>query len=185
MKGVIWTRVGYSGGTKKNPTYYNLGDHTETVQIDYDPRQISYDKLLEIFWRAHEPTQRSWSRQYITAIFYHNKEQKRLAEESLNRLQAKMRSTIVTQILPATEFYTAEAYHQKYALRQDNGLMSEFAHIYPSDKDFMNSTAAARVNGYVSGYGSASEIEANVDRLGLSPEASKRLLDMAKRRRPR
>lgn len=182
---MIRTRVGYSGGTKKSPTYYSLGDHTETIQIDYDPRRIWYEKLLAIFWHAHEPTRQSWSRQYMTAIFYHNEEQKRLAEESLERLQAELRSAIVTRILPATEFYTAEAYHQKYALRQDNSLMSDFAQIYPSNKDFMNSTAAARVNGYVSGYGSASEIEANVDRLGLSPQASKRLLDMAKRRRLR
>ena len=80
------TRVGYAGGEKKNPTYHSLGDHTETIQIDYDPKQISYAKLLEVFWRSHDPLSRSCSRQHKAAVFYHNEEQKRLATETRDRL---------------------------------------------------------------------------------------------------
>ena len=76
---MIRTRVGYAGGAKENPTYHNLGDHTETLQIDYDSSKISYEKLLELFWEEHDPTSRSWSRQYKAVVFYHDEEQKRLA----------------------------------------------------------------------------------------------------------
>lgn len=175
--------MGYAGGTKKNPTYYSLGDHTETIEIDYDPTLISYEQLLEIFWRSHDPTQRSWSRQYMAAVFYHNEDQKRLALETRERVQAKLPTPLSTQILPATEFHMAEAYHQKYRLRQAPDLMDEFTRIYPNNDDFVNSTATARVNGYLYGYGTAEGVEADVDRLGLSPNASMKLRDLVKNRR--
>jgi peptide-methionine (S)-S-oxide reductase len=160
-----------------------LGDHSESIQIDYDPTKISYEKLLEIFWASHSPTQRSWSKQYKAAVFYHNEEQKRLAMETRDREAAKRKSTIATEILPATTFYRAEAYHQKYRLRQDRDLMKEFGVIYPSDTDFVNSTAAARVNGYLDGYGTLESLQEELDALGLSPEASKRLVEIVKNRK--
>ncbi len=67
---MVRTRVGYAGGTKRNPTYYNLGDHTETIQIDYDPTYVSYRELLDIFWESHDPAARPWSRQYMAVVFY-------------------------------------------------------------------------------------------------------------------
>ena len=82
MPGVIRTRVGYTGGTTVDPTYHDLGDHSETIQIDYDPTQVSYQALLDVFWNSHNPTTRSWSRQYASAVFYHSDEQKKLAMES-------------------------------------------------------------------------------------------------------
>ncbi|MGB5616246.1 MAG: peptide-methionine (S)-S-oxide reductase, partial [Desulfobacterales bacterium] len=74
--------MGYAGGTKEAPTYHSLGDHTETIQIDYDPSQVSYNDLLDIFWQNHDPSSRAWSKQYMAAVFYHTDEQKKLAEES-------------------------------------------------------------------------------------------------------
>lgn len=71
---MIRTRVGYAGGSKENPTYYSLGDHSETIQIDYDPTQISYGQLLEVFWNSHNPTYEPWSRQYMSIIFYHSED---------------------------------------------------------------------------------------------------------------
>jgi peptide-methionine (S)-S-oxide reductase len=182
---VVRTRVGYSGGEKKNPTYHDLGDHSESIQIDYDPTQISYEKLLEIFWASHNPTQRSWSRQYKAAVFYHNEDQKRLAIETRDREAAKRKSAIATEILPATPFYRAESYHQKYRLRHDRDLMKEFNAIYPSDTDFVNSTAAARVNGYLDGYGTPETLKEELDGLGLSTAAGKRLEDVVNNRRKR
>jgi len=174
--------VGYAGGTKKNPTYHNLGDHTETIEVDYDPTLISYEQLLEVFWRSHDPTQRSWSRQYMAAVFYHNEDQKRRALETRERVQEKFATPLSTQILPATEFYAAEAYHQKYRLRQAPDLMDEFTRIYPNNEDFVNSTAAARVNGFLYGYGSAEDVDAAADRLGLSTNATRKLRDLVKNR---
>jgi peptide-methionine (S)-S-oxide reductase len=178
MPGVIRTRVGYAGGTTKDPTYHNLGDHTETIQIDYDPAQISYKELLDVFWESHNPAQRSWSRQYMSIVFYHNEEQKRLAMETRDREAAKIQGQIFTEIVPASEFYLAEAYHQKYRLRQVPDLMEEFSVIYPADEDFVDSTAAARVNGYLGGHGTIEALQAELSSLGLSPEASQKLLDI-------
>jgi peptide-methionine (S)-S-oxide reductase len=181
---VIRTRVGYSGGTRKNPTYHGLGDHSESIQIDYDPSQISYKELVEIFWGSHDPTQRPWSTQYKAAIFYHNQDQKRVAMETLDRQAAVRHGTITTEILPATEFYLAEAYHQKYRLQQDRALMREFATMYPAG-EFVHSTAAARINGYLDGYGTAESLEQDLDSLGLSSDAGEKLLNLLKNRKKR
>jgi peptide-methionine (S)-S-oxide reductase len=155
-----------------------LADHTETIQIDYDPTRISYEKLLEIFWSAHTPTRRPWSQQYKAAVFFHNQEQKRLALASLKSQAAKTKGKIYTEIIPASEFYLAEAYHQKYQLQRDDRLLKELRGIYPATQDFVNSTAAARVNGYLGGYGTLAAVQAELPNLGLSPEANRRILDM-------
>jgi len=175
---VVRTRVGYAGGTKENPTYMNLGDHAETIQIDYDPTRVCYTDLLEIFWQSHDPTSRPYSRQYMSIIFYHNEEQRTLAEESRDREEARRGVPILTEIMPSSGFTLAEGYHQKYRLQQNPEFMEEFRAIYPDD-GWVDSTAAARVNGYLAGYGSQSELSAGLDSLGLSPEAGERLLRTA------
>jgi len=175
---VVRTRVGYAGGTTPDPIYSNLGDHSETIQIDYDPTQISYEELLDVFWAGHSPTARPWSRQYASLIFYHNDEQKRLAIESRDREAAKGKDLIFTELLPFTEFHLAEAYHQKYRLQQVPELVSELQTLYPDDGGWINSTAAARVNGYVGGYGTSAMLLAELDSLGLSPAGSERLLEI-------
>jgi peptide-methionine (S)-S-oxide reductase len=153
-----------------------LGDHSETIQIDYDPARISYGKLLSIFWQSHDPTSRAWSRQYLSAIFYHNDEQRKLALETKAFEEKQRNKKIQTEIVPFDTFYLAEDYHQKYELRGHSDLMREFKAMYPRDLDFINSTAAARVNGYLGGYGSAEERKATIENLGLSTGAQERLL---------
>jgi peptide-methionine (S)-S-oxide reductase len=179
---VVRTRVGYTGGRKKNPTYYNLGDHTETVQVDYDPGQTSYEQLLAVFWATHNPCAQDGNRQYMSAVFYHNDAQKKLALETRDREAATRGTRIATEVLPATAFYGAEDYHQKYLLRGKASLMREFQAMYPDPKDFRNSTAAARVNGYLGGHGSEAMIRKEIDQLGLSPEARQTLLRLIVRR---
>ena len=165
------------------PTYRNMGDHSESIQIDYDPTRISYRKLLEIFWKNHDPTGRPWRRQYMSAIFYHDEKQKQLATETMMQEAKQRNKEIHTSILPAGKFYLAEDYHQKYQLQHQRELMTEFKIMFPRTIDFINSTAAARVNGYVSGYGTPEEVEEIIDDLGLSTAGSKRLLNIAARRR--
>lgn len=172
------TRVGYAGGIKKNPTYHSLGDHTETIQIDFDPEKITYERLLNIFWASHDPTSRPWSRQYKAVIFYHDEEQRNLAVATKDRLEEKIGVRIHTEILPYTEFYQAEPYHQKYRVRSMRDIMAEFSAMYPLDEEFVNSTAAARVNGYLGGYGSLEVVKSQSGNLGLSPDASRRLLEI-------
>ena len=142
---------------------------------------ISYRDLLRRFWEGHDPTARSWSTQYKAAIFYHNDEQKKLAEETRNKIEATQKIKVQTEILPFSLFYVAEAYHQKYGLRSDGDFMREFRSICPSDEALMNSTAAARVNGYLSGYGTAAALQEEINSLGLSPAGQRRLLDLAKK----
>jgi methionine-S-sulfoxide reductase len=177
-KGVVRTRVGYSGGTLDNPTYDNLGDHIETVQIDYDPEKTSYEKLLWVFWGGHSPQDKAWKRQYMSAVFFHNDEQKRLAYEIRDRMAAKLKCEVHTEIVPHWKFYIAEDYHQKYHLQGESKLMEEFRLIYPAMEDFIASTAAARVNGYIGGYGTIGSLETEVSSFGLSPEGIKRLGDI-------
>jgi methionine-S-sulfoxide reductase len=172
--------VGYAGGAKKNPTYHNLGDHTETLQVDYDPSKISYAQLLELFWEEHDPTSRSWSPQYKAVVFAHDEEQKRLAEESRARIAKKLGKTVHTEVLPYGRFYAAEDYHQKYYLRGHRQILRQFQQYYPQAADLMNSTAAARVNGYIGGHGTAAAYKADIDRLGLSAAAREELEELVR-----
>jgi len=181
MDGILRTRVGYAGGETLYPTYRSMGDHSESIQIDYDPARVSYQKLLEIFWKNHDPTYHAWGRQYMSAIFYHDEEQKKLALETMAREERRRNKKIQTEILPFAKFYLAEDYHQKYQLRQHRELMTEFNSMYPRMIDFINSTAAARVNGYVSGYGTPDEVKMNLEDLGLSAASSQRLLEITNR----
>lgn len=176
---MIRTRVGYTGGKKEDPTYRALGDQSESIEIDYDPAVISYAELLEIFWKSHDPGGRPWSRQYMSAIFYHNEAQKNLAVESRKREEERTHGRIYTEISPASRFYPAEDYHQKYYLRQRPELVRELKAIYPSDDDFVNSTVAARLNGYLALRGPYPALQAELGSL-LPPEESKKLLDIVR-----
>jgi peptide-methionine (S)-S-oxide reductase len=125
LDGVISTTSGYTGGRKKNPTYEEVSGgttgHAEAVQVAYDPTKVSYEKLLEVFWQNIDPYTPNaqfcdHGSQYRSAIFYHDEEQKRAAEASKQKLEKSGRITqpIVTEIVPAGEFYPAEDYHQDY-----------------------------------------------------------------------
>jgi len=132
---------------------------------------------LDVFWASHDPTKPAWKRQYMSAILFHNEEQKRLALETRDRQATSVKGKIVTEIIPFAEFYLAEEYHQKYYFQQVRDLMEEFSAIYPAAQDFIHSTAAARVNGYVGGYGSPEALKGEIDSLGLSPAGNKKLLE--------
>ena len=179
---MVRTRVGYTGGRKPNPTYRSMGDHTESLQVDFDPAQISYEALLNIFWRGGRHSRRSWGKQYMTAVFSHNAEQKRMAQITKAQ-QERARGKIHTPILPLDIFYLAEDYHQKYSLRGTVALESEFRVIYPDLRDFVNSTAVARVNGFLGGYGDWDVLQAEIDKYGLSEQGRLQLRNLANRYR--
>jgi peptide-methionine (S)-S-oxide reductase len=125
VPGVISTVSGYMGGHTKNPTYEQISTgrtgHAEVVQIEYDPQKVTYEKLLEVFWRNIDPTQRDaqfcdHGSQYRSGVFFHDEEQRRLAEASRAAVakNKRFKGEIVTEITKAGEFYTAEDYHQDY-----------------------------------------------------------------------
>jgi len=130
-KGVKSTQAGYIGGKLTNPTYEEVctdtTGHAEAVQVEYDPNEISYDELLKVFWSNHDPTSLNRQgpdigKQYRSVIFFHDEEQKKIAQKSKEELEKsrKFQKRIVTEIVPAPEFYKAEEYHQKYF--QKHGL---------------------------------------------------------------
>lgn len=130
-KGVKSTQVGYIGGKLAHPTYEEVctdaTGHAEAVQVEYDPNEISYSELLQVFWNNHDPTSLNRQgpdvgNQYRSAIFFHDEEQKKIAQKSKEELEksGKFQKRIVTEIIPAPKFYKAEEYHQKYF--QKHGL---------------------------------------------------------------
>jgi len=123
VEGVKATSAGYSGGKTPDPSYKRVcaGDtgHAEVVYVEYDPEEVDYEELLEVFWDIHDPTQlkrQGWDvgEQYRSVIFYYTDSQKKKAEMSLKKEQEKYKKKIVTDIRPAKEFYEAEEYHQDY-----------------------------------------------------------------------
>jgi peptide-methionine (S)-S-oxide reductase len=170
--------VGYAGGELEGPSYGHMGDHTETVQVDFDPGRITYAQLLEIFWNSHQPTSRNGSRQYMNAIFYHDDEQRRSAMDSKIALEQKNGGTIRTEVLPLRSFTMAEDYHQKYILKQHVILKGEMSRIYPQHRDFVASTAVARLNGYTGGNGTRDQLSRELETLGLSAQGKRILSGM-------
>ena len=129
IPGVLDTAVGYLGGHTQNPTYQDVctdeTGHAEVVQVTYDPTKVDYEQLLNVFWESHDPTTLNRQgpdigTQYRSAIFFHSPEQERLARASKERMQASgnFRRPIVTEITPASSFYRAEDYHQKYLAKR-------------------------------------------------------------------
>jgi peptide-methionine (S)-S-oxide reductase len=123
LSGVISVVSGYTGGQKLNPTYEEVSSgstgHAESIEVTYDPSKISYEKLLDVYWHNVDPTQANGQfcdigNQYRTAIFYHDETQHRLAEASKAQVEKTLKTKVVTQIVPATQFYPAEEYHQDF-----------------------------------------------------------------------
>jgi peptide methionine sulfoxide reductase msrA/msrB len=133
MPGVIDTEVGYTGGTVKNATYKNHEGHAEAVKITFDPKKISYEDILVFFFKLHDPT--TLNRQgndmgtsYRSAIFYHNEEQRQIAEKVKARVDKSgaWKRPVVTEIVPAKEWWTAEAYHQDYLQKNPGGYTCHY-----------------------------------------------------------
>jgi peptide-methionine (S)-S-oxide reductase len=123
IPGVVDARAGYLGGTLDNPTYEDVctdrTGHAEVVQVTYDPQKVAYEKLLDAFWTMHDPTQLNrqgpdYGTQYRSAIFFHTPEQEAIAKRSKEEAQSRFKRPIVTEITPASKFYEAEDYHQRY-----------------------------------------------------------------------
>ncbi len=164
---MIRTRVGYSGGRDPHPTYRDLGDNTESIQIDFDPTLVAYEDLLVQALKLGNFDGESWSKQYRSAVFYHNEHQRKVAQ--------KMG---VKKLEPAGQFTRAEDYHQKYYLQQSD-IYKDFLTRYPNPRSFTDSTAAARANGIVGGHFDERHLTAILPQLGLSSSSAKAMMGMA------
>ncbi|WP_192820532.1 peptide-methionine (S)-S-oxide reductase MsrA [Rufibacter sp. LB8] len=175
-EGVIRTRVGYAGGQSSDPTYRNMGDHIETVQLDFNPEIISFSKLLNIFFQHHTPTKEPRKRQYASALFYHAAAQQTQIKQAIKAAEEKFDQPILTEVLPLQGFYLAEERHQKWKLRRATAVLQELQRIYPDFEKFNKSTVVARVNGYLSGFGDKGLVMEEIGSLGLSSPVQQMLL---------
>lgn len=183
MPGVVRTVVGYAGGTLENPTYHNLGDHAECLQVEFDRAVVSYEALLELFWASHNPCARAFRRQYRSAIFAHDEEQLRRALASKEREEARRGKKIETEIALLRRFTPAEDYHQKYYLRHDPALLAAWRRAERGgEAEFVRSTLAARLNGIAGGNPGFELLEEELRRSGLGEEARRAVLEAARRR---
>ncbi len=137
FKGIIKTKVGYMGGEMENPTYEDVctdeTGHAEVLYLEFDPDKINYEKLLEIFWKCHDPTTKDrqgpdMGSQYRSLIFYYNDSQKKIAEKSKKEYEKILGKKIVTTIELAQEFYEGEDYHQQYYKKKG---AKPYCHIIP------------------------------------------------------
>lgn len=172
--------MGYAGGAKVSPTYRDLGDHTEAIEVDYDPGRTSYERLLAVFWEDNRPLRAAYKRQYRSAIFFLGAEQQALAEASKRAVEASAGQRVFVDLEPLARFWRAEDYHQKYALRRHSELLDELAGY--DARMFTDSTAAARLNAYAYGYGTPADLAAELLSLGLSPRGARYLERLVRQR---
>jgi peptide-methionine (S)-S-oxide reductase len=170
MEGVVRTRVGYAGGVADSPTYQRIGDHSEAVQIDYDPTVVTYDDLLAAFFSGHDTGARPFSTQYRSAIFYSTDSEGAAAERARARAEAG-RGRLHTSIEPQTRFWIAEGYHQKFRLRSHKEVFADLLRNFPDEWSLVGSTSAARVNGWLDGCEHTEMLERELPLTGLSQDS--------------
>ncbi|QDP39852.1 peptide-methionine (S)-S-oxide reductase MsrA [Radiobacillus deserti] len=178
LPGVIQTKVGFAGGTTLDPTYRQMGDHTETVQIVFDADRISYQELLHVFWGNHNAIKDRFykERQYISILLYHSNAQKDIAEEVKKEWEDKLNGDIQTEFQAFQVFYRAEDHHQKYNLKRFKKATEIIRELFPVEEDFVQSTIVARLNGFVKEHGKMSEIKQEIEQWNLSDEKKRELL---------
>lgn len=150
LDGVVRTRVGYAGGTTADPTYHDLGDHTEAFQVDYDPEQRSFQSLFELAFRGHDHTRQPATTQYQHIVFASTAAQADVIASYLD-VRGLTREGIATRVERLSGFHPAEAYHQKHSLRGRQSILQAFEQAGYDDVDLRESPAAAKLNGYAAG----------------------------------
>ena len=151
IDGVVRTRVGYAGGTKRDPTYHSLGDHTEVFQVEFDPGTIAYRDLLEMVFNSHNPQHQTRKTQYQNVVLVATAAQQATLNEFLTT-QGLTVDGIGTRIEQLSRFYVAEDYHQKYKLRSVSSFMDTFEAAGYGDNELRESPIAAKLNGYAAGH---------------------------------
>jgi peptide-methionine (S)-S-oxide reductase len=154
-----------------DPTYRKMGDHTETVQIDFDPAVLSYEEVLRHFWRNHYPNRDEYKgRQSISLLRFHDARQKAAIEQVKMEMEAELGEAIETEIALFTDFTPAEARHQKYYLKRYPKVLDQLKDLYPDEQLLEGSTFAARLNGFVKGYGNREALKREIENWKIGEE---------------
>lgn len=159
-----------------------MGDHTECIQVDFDPAIVSFTELLDEFFAMHNATRLAHSDQYASLILHIGEDQGEAAAESAGRYGALLGAPVMTQIRPLDRFYVAEDCHQKYGLRNDRTLLAEMQDYYPDEARLRESTAAMRLNGFAYNGGRASLLASEIESYGLSEAGELHLRGIVGRR---
>ena len=153
-----------------------MGDHTECFEIDFDPTIVTFAALLETFFSTHDATRPAHSAQYESLILCHHEHQAEEARAAAGRHTARLGREVLTRIQPYEGFTLAEEYHQKYALKGNKHVLTALQRAYPDPDALRDSTAAARLNGYLYGGGSLIQLRGEANSLGLDPETAEEVL---------
>lgn len=178
LPGILRTRVGFAGGTSPNPTYRHMGDHTETVEIDFDPAVISYEEILREFWLNHYPNRGNYKgRQYISLLRYHGDRQKETIDRVKSEMAKKLGEPIETDIAAFGNFTPADEKHQKYYLKRYPNTLEQMQDLFPKPEHLIDSTFAARLNGFVKGYGKMQGLKNEIASWNIDEENREILLN--------
>lgn len=177
LPGVISTRTGYAGGKLEGPTYRQMGDHSESVELYFDPGLISYEELLRIFWRHHTPEVINdyKGRQYRSLLLYSGENQRKAALDVSQELASASGRAPATELLPFEAFYPAEDRHQKYYLKRFPDAMGKLEQHFASLEHLQRSTLAARLNGLAKGFTNRERILLELQQWDVSGEEKERI----------
>lgn len=178
--GVIRTRVGYAGGSTDQPTYRQMGDHSETVQVQFDPEIIHFADIVDIFWNNHNSININdyKGRQYRSLLFYSDEQQLETIQTVIAERKEKGLGEPETEIDPYSCFFPAEDRHQKYYLKRYPDAIVKLSSLYPRHEDLINATLAARLNGLAKGFTSLERIKNEINQWRLDPVERSRLIDL-------
>lgn len=183
LAGVVRTRTGFAGGVTANPTYRDLGDHTETVELDYDPRRIGYAELLDIFWDNHRPENINGykGRQYQSLALYRGERQREDIRQTLEARARRGKQAPETEVAPLVHFYMAEERHQKYNLKRFPDALARLSEAYPNPDDWTHATLAARLNGLAKGFTNRGRVLEELGRWEIGAPQREALIALVRR----
>ncbi|NOV02284.1 peptide-methionine (S)-S-oxide reductase MsrA [Paenibacillus planticolens] len=183
IAGVIRTRVGFAGGTTDNPTYRQLGDHTEVVEVDFDSVNVKLETILQVFWSAHNPVNINdyKGRQYKSLVLFRDPEQLRIISEVMKSYEEQGNETPDTEVAPFSGFYIAEDRHQKYYLKRFPDAIDKLRPLFPTEEELTNATLAARLNGLSKGYTNMEKIIKEIRTWHLNGEEQEEIIHLIKR----
>lgn len=179
------TRTGYAGGQSTNPNYQNVGFHSEVIEIDYDPSQISYEALVNLFFESHNATSKPYYQRVKSLLFYRNEVEMKSAQkiiEQQKQIAVQKGLLVYTELKPYEVFYLAEPEHQLKALKAEVSLYSELVEMFGDENNLQNSILASKLNGFLYGFGSKSEIESVLSQSGLSEASKSRIWEIYNQR---
>jgi len=182
VEGVIRTRVGYTGGDSLTPSYDNLDNHIEVIEVDYNPSLISYEQLIQKYFELYNGTERPYSLRVKSVIFYRSDDEYEIASKVKADYVHSIKQGVYTEIDPIDVFFLAEDKHQLSYLKQEISLYNEIKQIFPNNNQELLSILASKLNGIIAGYGSEGQISDILSKSALSEASINRVMDILSNR---